>query len=204
MGVIKSGQEAIVVFDTENQKHEINCVVKNIYKDRISLTPPKGYMEFVNFLREGQEIEVKLISAGGLEVFSSIIINSPLEAEFVVEYIDETVEIQRRQFPRVKAKEKIIVLKIYGEEDKETHTIDIGGGGIRFYSDEFIEPGQIMDFKAYLPFQEDPITFSGEIMDNSNLPKDNYVVIFTDIEVEDRNKILKACFRFEATIYNRK
>lgn len=192
MSEIKENQKAVLTFklDDDSEK-EISCIVKEVQKDRISLTFPEDMLIYADYFGESTEVPVRICTPNGVKVFETIVINSPLEDEFVIEFGQETKDIQRRKYKRAPMKTKVII----NREDNNivTQTMDLSGGGIRFSFDGEFYPNEEVGVMLYLPFQIRSIKAKGTIIEKEYLPKNECVVVFTKIENQDREKIIKNC-----------
>lgn len=199
MGEIRENQKTKLLFKTEDgSEKELDCSVKKFDKDRISLNYPYDAMDYVDYLQEGDEVTVKIFTPLGVRIFDAVVLDSPLEPEFVVEYVENSTNIQRRSYPRINLKTKVIIER---EENDNivTHTIDISGGGIRFFYEGKIYPGEEVGVLLYLPYMIRSVQAIGVIMKNDNLPKNEYVLLFTEISERERDKIIKQCFEIQTT-----
>ena len=202
MGEIRKGQKVKLCFTTvDNSDKEVDCFIKEIYSDRLFLTISQKISDYSQYLEEGNELAVRIFTPIGVKVFDTIILNSPLESDFVIEYIEDSPQIQRREYTRVELKTKVIIER----EDKDnlvTHTIDISGGGLRFFSQESFEPEESVGVLLYLPFSIRSIQAQAIIVKNEYLQENQYVLLFTKIEERERDKIVKQCFEVQAAQYN--
>lgn len=190
---ISENQRAILTFKLdENTKKEVNCIIKEIQNDRISLIFPEDMMAYADYFAESTEIPVKICTPTGLKTFDTIIINSPLEDEFVIELSEDIVDIQRRAYPRASVDTKIIIERT-DNDNIIAKTVDIGGGGIRFTCNGDFRPDEEVRVLLYLPFQIHSTKAKGVILHKEYLPKNECVIVFTKIEDQDRNKIIKNC-----------
>lgn len=176
---------------------EIECTIKRLEQDRISLDFPENAESFAKYLHEGKEMEVVIYSDKGIYLFDSVVIDSPFERDFVIEFPEEKQKVQRREYVRVPNKLRCILAK--GDKKIETETINVGGGGIRFKANSEFKIADKWGFYLYLPRWPSPSKGFGEILytikqDNSMIS----VIKFTDIDESDRNKIIKFCFEEEA------
>lgn len=197
MGEIREDQKVkLFIKLADDSEKELDCRIKEVQKDRLVLDFPKEALEYSNYLEEGCEVPVRLFTTSGVRVFDSIVLNSPLEPEFVIEFAEEQEEIQRREYLRVNATAKIILTK--GKDVcNVTNTLDISGGGAKFISLETFEPDEEVNFMLYLPNEVRSIMGKGKILSNSNGSKNEYVIVFTEIKETDRDRIIKACFEFQ-------
>lgn len=202
MGVIREDQKAKLVFKLgDKSERELDCFVKDIQKDRLSLAFPKEALSYAEYLQEGNEVPVKIFTPSGIRVFDAMILNSPLEQDFVIEYVEDSIQIQRRAYARVKLETKLIVERSNGQ-NIITYTHDIGGGGLRFHYEGDFFPNEQVKCRLYLPKQMTSIVAMGEILKKPHLLKNEFIVLFTDIRESDRDRIIKKCFEVEASLYS--
>lgn len=198
MGEIRENQQTKLFFKTaDGSQKELNCSIKNIYKDRISLNFPQEAMYYLDYLDEGNEVSVKIFTPFGIRAFDAIILNSPQESDFIIEFIENYIEIQRRKYLRADLRTKIIIQK--SENNVVTHTLDIGGGGVRFFYEGEFQYQENVNCMLYLPMYLNSIKASGIIIKDPNLSKNEYVLVFTKIDEDERDKIIKKCFELDAT-----
>lgn len=198
MGEIREGQITKLFFKTViGSEQELDCSIKKVYKDRISLNFPKEIIDYVDYLEEGDEVHVKIFTHSGIKAFDAIIINSPLESDFVIEFVENYIEIQRRKYLRSDLNTKVIIQR--GERGNIiTHTFDIGGGGIRFYYEGSFALRETIECMLYLPMHLHSIHAKGFIIKDEHLEKNEHVMVFTKIEERERDKIIKKCFEIES------
>lgn len=193
MNKISKDEKATIFFDGENGiEMELDCIVKEIFKDKLELDYPDDAQTLKQYLEDGTPIDVKVYTPSGLLVFESTVLSSPDSDKFVVEYVEDAVVIQRRDYSRSPLKTKLTL-----ELSKEVFiasTIDISGGGIKFFSKEELEPEQVVRGKLYLRNFDTPAVFEAVILDNPSLQPDEYTLAFTNIDEKERDKIIKTCF----------
>jgi c-di-GMP-binding flagellar brake protein YcgR len=197
MKEFQNGQKVkLNFFISDSRTESVICTIKWIEKDRIGIVFPENHDDIIRDLPEGKEVEAIIYTGTGIYVFDSVVINSPLEHDFIIEVPDERKKIQRREYVRASLNLKLLIGK--DEDDEiEARTINIGGGGVRFFSSEKLEVNEIFKFSLFMP--------DGRIV--KGLSKVLYtliqgrniisVVIFTDISESDRNRLIKLCFEEE-------
>lgn len=201
MGEVRRNQKIQLSFRTKDGTDKIfDCKIKNIDKDRIFLDYPKDIVFYSEYLCEGEEIGVKIFTPAGIRSYDALILDSPLSEDFIIEYIDSNIQIQRRAYARAPLKTKIIIER-FDEPNIVTHTIDIGGGGTRFYYDGVFNRNELVNCRIYLPLQMTSIKAQGHIIEKPHLQKGEHVVLFNKINEFDRDKIIKKCFEIEAMRY---
>lgn len=200
MGIIRENQKVKLIFKlTDNSEKEIDCLVKEAYTDRISLKFPEDMMEYAEYLGEGEELTVKIFTPAGVKILDTIILDSPLEPEFVIEYTETSTDIQRREYVRVQMEMKI-VLERENKKPIVTNTIDISGGGLKFYCEESFYPDEPVNITLYMP-ESRAIQAKGIIIENNYIPQNERILTFTNIEERERDRIIKLCFEAQVAKY---
>lgn len=193
MNELQNGQTAKINFIIPFIKEEsFSCSIKWVENDRIGLNFPEDRPEIIRDLPEGKEIEAIIYSNAGIYVFDSIVINSPLEHDFVIELPEEKKKIQRREYVRTPISLELALKK--DDMKFETRTINIGGGGIRFIAGEEFKTDDRWAFTLYLPNGR-LVGGTGKVL--YTLLQGNTiasVIIFTTIDETERNRIIKLCF----------
>ena len=93
MDLIKSGQRASIYFQKDESLVEISCLIDKIFDDRIVLELPQYFMRYIEFLGVGKYLTVKIFSKLGTIDFNTIVITSPLEEEFSIEFDPNAVKL---------------------------------------------------------------------------------------------------------------
>lgn len=201
MGEIRENQKAKLSFKlADNTEKEFECQIKEVQKDRILLDFPKDMLNYAQYLDEGSEMPVKIFTPTGIKIFDTIILNSPTESDFVIEYVEDAIKVQRREYQRVNLETKLII-----EREEQLNvvvkTIDISGGGVRFSYDGILEKQQELNVLLYLPYELHSIKLQGVILKQGHLSKNEYVLLFTKITEKDRDKIIKRCLKIQFDEY---
>jgi len=201
MKELRIGQKTRIKFYVaeEGKLIEIDCIIREIEYDRLLLIFPHNKMNYAKYLKEGNEVEVNIYTPNGIKILQSMIINSPLDDDFVIEYDEDAQDlqsIQRREYVRIPMSLDIVILKAGSE--LPTKTVDIGGGGIKFAAkDEFLL-GDIVNFRL----NSSPGEFidgKGRIINVQKFKNNSlYVMYFVDMTEWERDKIFKLIFKVEA------
>jgi len=193
MGVIKEDQQVKLVFTiADGSEAEVTCRVKSFDNDRIYLKPSTAVDSYLNYLQEGDEVTAKVFTPIGIQMYDAIIINSPLEDDFIIEYTEKNEQIQRREYLRFPFCAKIVIER----DNKEmivTNTIDMSGGGLKFVHNKTFENEEIVKLSLCLD-NEKMIKASGLIISNINLPEGQVALSFMEINEHDRDRIIKKSF----------
>jgi len=193
MGLVQVNQKTKIIFDANDRVIEMDCYVEKVYYDRIALALPKSFIRYSEFLRVSNEIKVSIFSYAGIISLNSIIITSPMENEFTVEYDPDNIEIKNaRKSPRYSSSCEITIFRpLIG--NIETRLIDISTRGVRFYSDFPIEAGTEYDCRVTLPGRYGKILFKGKILDNKGLPAGVYRMLIDKIAYKDKQLLFDYC-----------
>lgn len=223
---LQANQQLNILFDTPFGEKAISCYIRAVYPDRILLTQPQDWEKHLDILQEGEEVRTKVFTRAGVLLYTALVLTSPENDEFTLEYNEESAQImQRRVYTRVPMEtivdceydelvkdnnnldhEKMVefATQLQCEFERytvEAETVDIGGGGLKIESKQELPYDKTITFKINL--FDDIIIAQGVLVPKTNLPPLQYGVKFTKIKEEDKDKIIKICFKIEG-ILNRK
>ena len=191
MAAIKKGLKVQIEFESGfGKKSRIDCYILDYEDDRIELMYPASKEEFIPYLSEGTELKAFIYTFGGIQVLDSIVLNSPLE-DFTIEYHEDTQIIQRRKYLRVPLITELFIT--LPEGNKKSETLDVSGGGIRFAFGQTLENQKVYNGSLRLEKYEPLIFFTGIVSKKSFFKPDEYVIEFTEIDENSREKIIKKC-----------
>lgn len=193
MKELQAGQLVKITFTIPFVSQEsVTCTIKWFEEDRIGLVFPQEREDVIRELPEGKEVEAVVYSGSGIFVFDSIVLHSPLEHDFVIELPEEKKRIQRREYVRAPANLNITLERSGVSFD--TRTINIGGGGVRFFAREEFKTNDLWWFSMLLPGGKEVQGYGKvlyTILQGRNMAS---VIVFTDINETERNRIIKLCF----------
>lgn len=199
MGEIRKAQKVKINFNTvEDLEKEFDCFIKEVHADRLTLDFPSALLDYIEYLNEGEEIAVKIFTPTGIKTYEAIVLNSPLEHDFVIEYIEQPENIQRREYLRVFMNLKVVIEGKGYNNNIVTHTLDVSGGGLRFHHKGEFEPNEPVKITLLMP-NDRAVQAMGTVVQNNNLPKDEHVLFFTEISERERDRIIKKCFETQVT-----
>lgn len=204
MEEFEKGQKVKIKFNlSPTRPVEINCTIKNTEYDRLILDYPLDRTFLKKYIYEGMNIEVLTYTEKGIYCFDSIIIESPMSADFTIEFPEDKIKVQRREYVRIPFKINLFLSKEHSKIKAET--LNIGGGGFRFLTDTQLTKDETWNFNIILPRSEQFIKGLGSILYSNEQGKNFLSVLkFTDIDEVDRNKIIRACFEEEAHLIKKK
>ena len=149
-------------------------------------------------MQEGRLIKISIYTPTGILLQDSIVLNEPVNCEFVVEFSKTRKRIQRRRYFRIEANYRMII-----EQMNRTFTVltqDISGGGIRFICDSYLHPSEVKA-KLYISEQPEPIVFIGSVSQKPHFKPNEYIIKFIQIKDFDRDRIIQKCMELEAKNY---
>lgn len=193
MGLFQENQKAKIIFEADDKVVEMDCYIEKIYYDRLKLKLPKAANRYTPYLKTGNKLTLNVFSHAGVIVQDSIILNSPLEKDFIIEYDMDAVKIEnRRRKKRYSANCDLIIFRpLLG--NIETQLIDLSTSGLRYYSDIPLEAGSEFDCKLILKPTDAKILFKGRILDNKGLPAGVYRMFINKIAYKDKQRLLDYC-----------
>ena len=71
---------------------------------------------------------------------------------------------ERRRFVRLDTRLEVTYTRLPSTQAQQTMTKDIGGGGICFFADELLRPGDRLQVAMKLPNYERAVNFTAEVM----------------------------------------
>lgn len=193
MALFQENQKAKIIFEADNKIVEMDCYIEKIYYDRLILGLPKAADRYTPYLKAGNSIVVNVFSHAGVLVQDSVILTSPLEKSFTIEYDADSIRIEnRRRTKRYSANCDLIIFRpLLG--NIETQLIDISTRGLRYYSDVPVEAGSEYDCKVVLKPTSNSILFKGKILDNKGLPAGVYRMVISKIAYKDKQILFEFC-----------
>jgi len=188
---IKAGLKVQIEFNIGSKKNILNSFILESEHDRLKLSFPEEKREIAPFLREGTEIKAFIYTYSGIIVVESVVFDSPLGDNFVIEFNEEHQTIQRRQYKRVQYTTDLFIQ--INKDNIKTTTTDVSGGGVRFNLAQPLETGATYNIQLRIVPHEPMIKATGITIKKVFYKENEYVLEFVDIKEEDRKKIIKQC-----------
>jgi c-di-GMP-binding flagellar brake protein YcgR len=204
--LIKMNTKVDLAFKDDGEDYMIPCEIIGFTKDTVMLEYPPAEEEIVSEMKIGVDVELLFYTEEGVVVMQAKTKNKVLDEAIVTSYPVEKERIQRREYFRVYLQRKIEIKYHDGERicKYEGKTIDLSGGGVRFWTSVPLQPGFSADISLHiedLSATKDPIRASGKILYTKPVeekPKGYISVIkFADITPRTRQLIMKACFKLQ-------
>lgn len=153
---------------------------------------------------KGDKIEGRMVTGDAYYTFSLTMLGLKIEDRvpmLILEKPRKVVRHQRRTFYRCPA----ILDMEYTESEtgiswRAAKTLDIGGGGVRFVTDEKLAKGTELIIKIYIAPGEDEkniITLCGEVVrteKHTDSTPNIYSVNFTDVSEAERDRLINFAF----------
>lgn len=193
MGLFQDNQKAKIIFEADDKVVEMDCYIEKIYYDRLKLKLPKAADRYIPYLKTGNRLTLNVFSHAGVISQDSIILTSPLEKAFTIEYDVDSVKINnRRRKKRYLTNCDLIIFRpLLG--NIETQLIDLSTSGLRYYSDIPLDAGAEFDCKLILKPTDAKILFKGRVLDNKGLPAGVYRMYINKIAYKDKQVLLDYC-----------
>ena len=128
--------------DSGKKVCNIDCYVVDTEADRLILSFPPESRRYLGYLGEGEVVKAYIYSYSGILILNPMIIEPPNEENLItIEFKEEQQVIQRRQYFRISYETDFYI--IVDGKKLSARTIDVSGGGVRFFCKEEIKPEEI-------------------------------------------------------------
>lgn len=182
--------------DSSKKVCNIDCYVVDTEADRLILSFPPESRGYLGYLGEGEVVKAYIYSYSGILILNPMIIEPPNEENLItIEFKEEQQVIQRRQYFRISYETDFYI--IVDGKKLSARTIDVSGGGVRFFCKEEIKPEKIYAGELRISSIDDPIKLSGRVFKKNPDKKNEYVFEYTQIEEKQRERIIKKCVLIE-------
>ena len=182
-------------------EQQFECRILEVQADRLILNHFEISPYYYQFLYEGREIKFFVHGMGGIDIYSSMILSSPLDDRFEVELPPFSKNIQRRQSVRVNACLKVSLneknLSVEGE------SIDVSETGMKFRMKIPLRLDNQYKFLLFLSDQE-VVSILGKVIFVDKKTPFVYVIHYPNLEEVKKEKILKFCISAQAKMLGMK
>ena len=190
MDLIKSGQKISIYFQKEEKLVEISCKITEVFEDRIVVELPQYFMRYIEFLNVGHALTAKVFSKIGTIDFNTIIISSPLEDDFMIEYDKNAIKLTpTEEIPSVEAIENLDIKTRDGILLKE-RTFLLSTEYLKFYSDSTFKVNDVFEGELLLPKNYGIIKFTGTITDVDPVYDNEFTASYSNMTEDDRQALL--------------
>ena len=161
MGLIQINQKAKIIFDSEGHKVELDYTVDDVLFDRIRLVFTKSFMRYLDYLEAGNELLIKVFAPQGVIQFHSMVISSPLEKFFEIEYDEDAINLEMDYSSKIDHLDNLIIKRpLLG--DISTKIINMDLSWLSFCTVTPLNINSTFDFIMTLDNEE--IMFKGKII----------------------------------------
>ncbi len=182
------------------QTFQASCEVLQIKKDTLILDTTTLDAKYLPLLYEGRELRVFAYGFFGINILESIVMTAPFDGHLEVEIPQTYKNIQRRQYVRANLSTVMLLFErddLDRENGIKTQTQDIGGNGIRFICHKKLEFEHKYNMVLYLS-QNQIVTAECSVTIIKNPQKGEYVIEFTKIDENQRDKIIRTCLGIQS------
>ena len=190
MNLLSKEQKIALIFQKGDNLIEIICTIEKIYDDRLELALPQYFMRYIDSLQVNSRVTAKVFTKLGTIDFNSVIIKSPLEDEFVIEFDYNAIKLTAGEdIPVVAAVEPIFIQK--DNDNISTKTLHLSTEYIKFASSKYkFSINDVIDATLNLPEDYGIIKFKAIISEIDDVFDDEYKATFSTITEIDRQNLL--------------
>jgi len=161
MGLVQVLQKAKIIFDSDGHKVELDCTVDEVLFDRIRLVFTKSFMRYLNALEPGNELLIKVFAPQGVIQFHSMVISSPLEKFFEIEYDEDAINLEMDYSAKIDNLDNLIIKRpLLG--DISTKIINMDATWLSFCTVTPLNLNSTFDFIITIDNEE--IMFKGKLV----------------------------------------
>ena len=189
MDLFNIGQKITLFFQKDINMVEMTCTINKVFEDRLVLELPQYFMRYINFLQVGCKSTAKVFSKFGTVDFNTLVISSPLEEEFIIEFDCNSVRFTSgSELPGINAIEKLDIK--YQKEQLECKTFDLKAEQIKFYCEKKLIIGENIEGTLFLPKNYGIIDFKGMIKEVDEVYDNEYTIQISIMTEEARQNLL--------------
>lgn len=190
MNLLSKEQKIALIFQKGGNLIEIICTIEKIYDDRLELALPQYFMRYIDSLQVNSIVTAKVFTKLGTIDFNSVIIKSPLEDEFVIEFDYNAIKLTAGEnIPVVAAVEPILIQK--SNDNISTKTLHLSTEYIKFTSKKYkFSINDVIDVTLNLPEDYGIIKFKAIISEIDDVFDDEYKATFSTITEIDKQNLL--------------
>lgn len=189
MELMNVGQNVALFLKKDLSFVEILCKIEQVFEDRLVLALPKYFMRYIELLQVGCKLTAKVISPFGTLDFNSVVISSPLEENFSIEFDKNAYNLSPNGEKQSLQVFDDIEIK-YSGKTLHLKTLEISPTEIIFSSKEKFKVDDIIEASIYLPNNYGIIKFKGIISDFDKSYPDEYTAKYISMDEQNRKLLL--------------
>ncbi len=198
MDLIKKGQKLTLFFQKESCMVEIACTVEEVFEDRLVLNLPQYFMRYIEYLQVGRVLTAKVFSKLGTIDFNTIVITSPLEDAFSIEFDPNAIVLTPgNEIPFIEAIEPIDIIRESGVV--KLKTFKISTEYLKFYSDIPFSLDELIDCSLNLPKDYGIIKFRAIISEIDPVFDNEYTIKYLNLTEDDIQTLLYYMYMYSST-----
>lgn len=189
MDLIHEGQKISISFQKDDNFVEIFCLIAKVLEDRLIIDLPQYFMRYIEFLDVGKTLTAKVFSKIGTIDFNTIVISSPLEEEFSIEFDQDALKLtEGDEIPVIS---DILPLKIKkGDFECTVKTFEISTEYLKFYSNNSFVVEEAFECSLILAKDYGTIKFIATVTDRDEVYDNEYTVSYSQMSAQDRQTLL--------------
>ncbi len=189
MDLLQSGQKISINIEKDDKLVEILATIVEIFDDRLDIELPQYFMRYIEYLDVGKHLTIKVFSKLGTVDFNTVVISSPLEDKFTVEFDYNSLKLTPgEELPVIDAIENLRIIK--GEDSFIVKTIQISTEYIKLYSDEPLVQEENFKCELILPEDYGTISFKATVTAKDTVYDNEYTISFYGMNEYDRQTLL--------------
>lgn len=182
MGLVQINQKAKIIFDSEGHSVELDCTVDDVLFDRIRLVFVKSFMRYLDYLDVGNELLIKVFAPQGIIQFHSMVISSPMEKYFEIEYDEDAINLEMDYSAKIDKLDNLIIKRpLLG--NISTKIISMDKTWLSFCTVTPLNVNSTFDFVMTLDNEE--VSFKGKIVNETD--ENTFKVQILEISKHDKD-----------------
>ena len=185
MGLIQVNQKAKIIFEADGHSIELDCTVDEVLFDRLRVVFTKSFMRYLDYLEVGNEILVKVFALQGIIQFHSMVIASPMEKYFEIEYDEDAINLEMDYSSKIDKLDNLIIKRpLLG--DISTKIVNMDYTWVSFCTVTPLNINSTFDF--IVTIEEHELYFKGKVVSETDdncykiqiieMPEDNKQIYY--------------------------
>ena len=189
MDLIKIGQKLSINIEKDDKLVEIIGTVSEVLEDRLRIELPPYFMRYIEFLDAGRQLTIKVFSKIGTIDFNTVVISSPLEENFEIEF--DTNSLKLTPGEELSVINAVETLKVTANEVTfTTKTFELSTEYFKFYSDIKMNPDDNINCELILSENYGTISYKATIVEVDTVYDNEYKASYYSMSEQDRETLL--------------